>query len=32
MSHFCGYGRDSVEQMPELLEDLRAGADTLRSG
>ena len=32
MSHFCGYGRDSVEQMPGLLEDLRAGADTLRFG
>ena len=31
MSHFCGYGRDFVEQMPELLANLRAGADTLRS-
>ena len=32
ISHYCSYGRDSVEQMAELLEDLRAGADALGSG
>ena len=32
ISHYCGYGRDTVEQMPELLDDLRAGADALSSG
>jgi hypothetical protein len=31
ISHYCGYGRDTVEQMPELLADLRAGADALSS-
>jgi hypothetical protein len=32
ISHYCGYGRDAVEQMPQLLDDLRAGADALGSG
>ena len=32
VSHYCGYGRDTVEQMPELLDDLQAGADALSSG
>ena len=31
ISHYCGYGRDAVEQMPALLDDLHAGADALRS-
>ncbi len=29
ISHYCGYGRDAIDQMPELLEDLRAGAAAL---
>ena len=32
ISHYCGYGRDSVDEMPELIADLRAGAEQLEKG
>jgi len=25
ISHYCGYGRDTVERMPQLLDVIRAG-------
>lgn len=31
VSHYCGYGRDSVHEMPTLLGDLRSGADHLKT-
>ena len=31
ISHYCGYGRDSEEAMPELLSVLRSGAEQLAS-
>lgn len=31
ISHYCGYGRDTVNDMPALLGDLRAGADGLKA-
>jgi hypothetical protein len=32
VSHYCGYGRDAEGRMPELLEDLNQGADSLSVG
>jgi len=31
ISHYCGYGRDTVQEMPNLLGDLRAGAEHLKA-
>jgi hypothetical protein len=25
IAHYCGYGRDTVERMPQLLDVIRAG-------